>query len=134
MADGNSSPFSRSKGSQDQRPSSSPGRRSRGRPGKSYIEWRDGGKRIQRPAGTTPRDALDAWRTQTAILDGTIEAPEEAEPLPALHTSIKSESDTFLDQVKATKSEGTHDAYTSDLEWFKKKIKLSAVGKVTRAD
>jgi hypothetical protein len=54
--------------------------------------------------------------------------------LPRSHTSIKSAGDTFLGQVKATKSERTVDAYTSDLEWFKKKnLKRSAVDKLKRA-
>src|SRR5271163_818625 len=106
----------------------------RGTTGKFYVEWREDGKRIQRPAGSTSREALDAWQTQTAVLDGTIDAPEEVDPLPLSHISIKSAVDTFLDQVKATKSVATLEAYKADLNWFKKNLERSAVGKVTRAD
>lgn len=92
--------------------------------GKFYIGWREDGKRIQRPVGSTPREAKEAWKTRAAILGETIEAPEDTEPLPILHISIKSAGDTFLDQVKATKSEGTHDAYKSDLDWFRNRANL----------
>jgi integrase/recombinase XerD len=106
----------------------------KGTTGKFYVEWREGGKRIQRPAGSTTREALDVWRTQTAVLDGTIEAPEADEPLPVSHISVKSAIETFLSEVKATKSVATLDAYKADLVWFKKNLQRSLVGKVTRAD
>jgi hypothetical protein len=38
-------------------------------------------KRIRRPCGITPREVLDAWKTQVAILSEVIEAPEESETL-----------------------------------------------------
>jgi integrase/recombinase XerD len=106
----------------------------KGTTGTYYVEWREDGKRIQRPAGSAPREALDAWRTQTAVLDGTIEAPEEDEPLPVSQLSVAAAIDTFLSEVKATKSAATLDAYKTDLAWVKKNLQRSLVGKVTRAD
>jgi hypothetical protein len=41
-----------------------------------YLEWRENGKRIQKPCGTTPREALDAWNEFTNS-GGLI---EESEP------------------------------------------------------
>jgi integrase/recombinase XerD len=106
----------------------------KGTSGKFYLEYRQEGKRIQRPCGVTPREALDAWKTQMAILSGVIEVPEESEPLPGEHTSITDAVKSYLNEVKATKSAATHDAYTSDLIWFKVRLKRSLVGKVTRVD
>ena len=51
------------------------GEAGKGISGTFCLEWRDEGKRIQRPCGVAPREALDAWRTQSAALDGAIEAP-----------------------------------------------------------
>jgi integrase len=107
----------------------------KGTTGTYYLEWREEGKRIQRPVGSASREAKDAWENQVAILDGTIEAPEEeSEPLPLTHLSVASAIKTFLSEVKGNKSLATHDAYTSDLNWFKAKLARTIVGKVTRAD
>ena len=50
--------------------------------GTFYAEWRENGKRKQRPCGTTPREALDAWHLQRGILSGVVEQPagEKVEP------------------------------------------------------
>ena len=106
----------------------------KGTSGTFYLEYRQDGARIQRPCGITPREALDAWKTQVAILSRVIEAPEDSEPLPVEHTSIADAAKTYLNEVKATKSAATHDAYTSDLTWFKDRLKRSLVGKVIRTD
>jgi hypothetical protein len=45
--------------------------------GNFYLDWRESGKRRTRPAGTTPREALDAWVLQSGIQAGEAEAPEE---------------------------------------------------------
>jgi hypothetical protein len=49
--------------------------------GTFYVGWRENGKRKQRPCGTTPREALDAWYLQSGILSGAVEQPaaEDAE-------------------------------------------------------
>jgi integrase len=108
----------------------------RGMAGTFYLDYRnEQGKRIQRPVGTTPREALDEWNKQKAINEGTIEPPEEdLTDLPLKHVTIESATLTYLTEVKATKSPGTHDAYTADLDWFKARVKRKYVGLVTRAD
>ena len=107
----------------------------KGTTGKFYLDFRQDGKRIQKPCGSTPREALDEWRKQQAILDGVIEAPEEeSAPLPLDHLSIASAAATFLDQVLATKTAGTYDAYRSDLNWFKEHVRHRTVGKVNREE
>jgi integrase len=68
------------------------------------------------------------------VLNGTFEAPEEAEPLPVSHLSVTTAIETFLSEVKATKSAATLDAYKADLAWFKKNLQRSLVGKVARTD
>ena len=77
-----------------------------------YLEWRAEGKRVQKPCGSSFREALDAWQTQTAVLDATIEQPDEDEPLPINHVSVKSACDAFLAEVKGSKSAETHRAYS----------------------
>ena len=109
------------------------GQNATGTTGTFYIEYRQDGKRIQKPCGTTPREALEAWRARTAVLDGSIEEPESA-LLPLENMSIKSACDTFLGQVKATKAIETWKAYGRDLAWFRRHLRRSEVGKVSRAD
>ena len=36
--------------------------------GTFYLEWRQDGKRIQQPVGTSPQSALEAWRVQCGVL------------------------------------------------------------------
>jgi integrase len=108
----------------------------KGTTGTFYLDYRDeNGKRIQRPVGTSPREALDEWNKQKAIHDGTIEPPEEdPTDIPANRVSIESAAKTYLAEVKGTKSAGTHEAYSTDLEWFRTRIRRRFVGQVTRAD
>ena len=106
-----------------------------GTAGKFYLDYREDGKRVQKPCGTAPREALDAWRQQQLILDGTIEAePLETAPLSAEHTSVRQAVKTFLEQVQATRTPGTYDAYKSDLNWFTENIRVRVVSGVTRAE
>jgi integrase len=111
------------------------GKTVKGTTGTYYVEWREHGKRVQKPVGRSPREALDAWRTRNAILEGAIEAPEETDDsLPIEHVSIESAVKIYLTEIKGTKAEGTYDAYRADLDWFKATIKRATVGKVTRSD
>lgn len=107
----------------------------RRRDGKFYLDWRQDGKRIQKTCGVTAREALDAWRTQTAILEGVI-APLESEDDPEVtaRMSITDACETYLAEVKALKKGATYESYKRDLEWFKTHLRRSAVGKVTRKD
>lgn len=48
--------------------------------GKFYLDYRDEeGKRIRTLCGVAPRDALDAWKTQCGIANGTLEPLENGE-------------------------------------------------------
>ena len=42
--------------------------------GKFYLEWYEDGRRKTKIAGSSPREALDAWQLQTGILSGKTEA------------------------------------------------------------
>ena len=103
--------------------------------GTFYVEWWEGAKRVQRPAGQSSRDALDAWNDKTAELNGTVDVPDEDDkPLPLTHLSVTSAIATYLSEVKGNKSSATLDAYKADLKWFKDHLTRTVVGKVTRAD
>jgi integrase/recombinase XerD len=108
----------------------------KGTEGTFYLEWRENGKRIQKPCGATSREALDAWRERTAILEGTIEQPEpEIESISPAHISVADACKTYLAQVKARgKSKATLAAYARDLEWFQQHLRRKVVGLVTRQD
>jgi hypothetical protein len=74
----------------------------KGTHGTFYLDWRENGKRIQKPCGVSPREALDAWRERMAILGGTIEEPEpELETLSPIHISVEDACKACLAQVTA---------------------------------
>ena len=108
----------------------------RGTTGRFYVEWRQKGKRIQKPCGSSSREALDARRTQVALLNGEIDEPEEEDSasLPLGEVLIQSAADDFLESVKATKGPATYEAYSSDLDWFRANLQRTTVGRVTRKD
>jgi integrase/recombinase XerD len=103
--------------------------------GTFYIEWRENGKRKQRPCGTTPREALDAWHLQSGILTGVIEQPavDEVEPTKG-YTSIDTAIADYLRDVKATKGPTTYRAYAHDLRWFRSICKKHLVARLDRSD
>ena len=107
----------------------------RGTSGTFYLDWREDGKRRTRPVGTSPREALDAWRLHSGILAGEIEAPEE-EPKPARtnSTTIRGAVDSYLAEIRATKGEATWRAYAIDLAWFLSNCKKHYVDQLGRAD
>ena len=103
--------------------------------GTFYLDWREDGKRKQRPCGTTQREALDAWRLQSGILLGTVEQPEEPECEPEKGTKdIDTAIADYLRDVKATKSAATHTAYERDLKWFRSHCKKHLVSRLDRSD
>ena len=110
------------------------GEPTKGTSGTFYLEYRQDGKRIQKPCGVAPREALDAWRKQVAIQSGAVDPSEEELDLPTNRTTLKYSIDQFLAGVKATKSEATFDSYSRDLDWFKRHIKRHYVSQVTRED
>jgi site-specific recombinase XerD len=110
-----------------------------GTTGTFYLEWRESGKRIQKPVGSSPREALDAWRDKVARLVEGDDIPEESSLAPSVSKgsgSIETAFATFLTQVEATKSPGTLDAYRADLDWCAQSLKaldLQTVRGVTHA-
>jgi integrase len=100
--------------------------------GTFYVEWTDGGKRKQRPCGTTPREALEAWHQQSGILSGNVEIPEiePGDESITIDEAIKN----FLAGIKATKSAATLDKYTINLKWFRDRTKKTLVSQLTDAD
>jgi hypothetical protein len=75
------------------------GKPRRGTAGAFYLDWREDGKRRTRPVGTSPREALDAWRLHFGILAGEIEAPEEVEaPKEGSSTTIRAAVGAYLDE------------------------------------
>jgi hypothetical protein len=50
------------------------------RTGTFYLEWRIEGKRIQKPCGSVPKDALKALKDQRELLDGAEKAAIQLEP------------------------------------------------------
>jgi integrase/recombinase XerD len=103
--------------------------------GTFYVEWREDGKRKQRPCGTTPREALDAWHLQSGILSGQVEQPacEELEPTKG-DTSIDTAIRDYLRDVQATKGAATHRAYEHDLKWFRARCQKHLVSRLDRSD
>ena len=103
--------------------------------GTFYIEWREDGKRKQRPCGTTPREALDAWHLQSGILSGQVEQPAGEEPEPTKgDTSIDAAIRDYLRDVQATKGAATHRAYEHDLKWFRARCQKHLVSRLDRSD
>ncbi|HKR27774.1 MAG TPA: hypothetical protein VJS11_09965 [Acidobacteriaceae bacterium] len=100
--------------------------------GTFYIEWRENGRRIQKPVGRSPRAALDAWRAEMARLGGG--DGDEPVDVPADEVSIEKAAGEFLENVRATKSPATYEAYSGDLRWFQKEIGRITVASVTRRD
>jgi integrase/recombinase XerD len=105
------------------------------RGGTFYVEWREDGKRKQRPVGTTVREALDAWHQQCGVLAGDIEEPPEstAEATTGTTTIDRAITD-YLRDVKATKGLATHRAYSTDLKWFRKHCTKHLVSRLDRND
>lgn len=109
----------------------------RGTTGTFYLEWRESGKRVQRPCGVSAREALDAWNKQSGLVERAIESDQsESEfDLPTVaDVSIKAACDRFLAETRATKAQSTYDAYQRDLAWFKTHLPRNFVAKVCRED
>ena len=103
--------------------------------GTFYLDWREDGKRKQKPCGTTPREALDAWHLQSGILSGAVEQPEEPENESEIGTrTIDTAIADYLRDVKATKGAATFTAYERDLKWFRSHCKKNLVLRLDRSD
>ena len=103
--------------------------------GKFYLEWYEDGRRKTKIAGSSPREALDAWQLQTGILSGKTEATEEpAEETDDTVVTIDAAIEKYLREVKATKGKATLSAYSRDLCWFRKHCSKHYVTRLTRDD
>jgi integrase len=101
--------------------------------GTFYLEYRENGKRIQKPCGQTPREALDAWYLQCGIRTGEIEPEEETASAPKGLT-ITNAIERFLVDVRATKGERTFKEYRRQLEWFHSRTTKKSVSELDRSD
>lgn len=102
--------------------------------GKFYLDYRDEeGKRVRTPCGVSPREALDAWKTQSGIANGTIE-PSAIGENPGERATVADGIKQFLSEVNSTKSTATYQAYSKDSAWFSAKLNRHYVDQVSRAD
>jgi integrase len=101
--------------------------------GTFYIEFRENGKRVQRPCGATPREALDAWHLQCGIRVGEIEA-EEQPTRSDKGLTIDQAIERYLVDIKATKGERTYRAYRRQLSWFRERTSRRYVSELDRSD
>jgi integrase/recombinase XerD len=97
-------------------------------PGTFYIEWRQDGKRHQEKVGANPRIALDHLHHKQEALDSSKVAPSD----PEQGMSIADACETFLKDVKATRSDATHRTYAVQTKWFLKRTTKSYVSEVDR--
>lgn len=103
--------------------------------GKLYLEWYEDGKRKQRIAGTSPREALDQWRLKTGELSGTVETSEDqAEDTGDTVVTINAAIEKYLREVKATKGEATLSAYARDPRWFRTHYEKHYAAQLKRDD
>jgi hypothetical protein len=101
--------------------------------GTFYLDWRGRVKRLTRPAGTSPREALDAWRLQSGIFSDEIKLSEE--PVKGdKGLTIDNAIEKYLVEVRATKGERTHRAYRQELLWFRKHSKKRYVSELNRSE
>jgi len=99
-----------------------------------YLEWREKGKRIRRPAG---RDATDANNQRlakeaelNAVNAGVPVMPETGDSRVLLRTAITD----YLDDVKLSKKPKTLSAYTTALQYFAESCHALHVQDVERRD
>ena len=109
-----------------------------------YLEWRENGKRITRELGTSPREALDAWRRQCLAQLGLVQMglvqtgvmdAEEEEPLwSASGLTIDAAVERYLVDIRATKSTRTYKEYRRQLAWFQAHTTKRLVSELDRSD
>ena len=101
--------------------------------GTFYLQFRENGRRIQRPVGNSPREAKDAWNLQCNPYEESESVTDEEETGPEV-TTVATAFRRFLEEVKATKEEATHLAYQRDLKWVEPRLGPKLVGQITRHD
>jgi len=109
-------------------------------PGTYYLEWRpDGkaGKRTYEPVGSDPRAALEALLVKEGVLARPLEPapkPEREQPAAPKGTLLTQACETFLMEIKATKSPATHRTYRVQTRWFLRHTLKSLVEEIDRGD
>ncbi|MGA8162316.1 MAG: hypothetical protein WA374_04415 [Acidobacteriaceae bacterium] len=101
--------------------------------GTFYLEYRENGRRVQRPVGNSPREAEDAWMRQASPERMADEEAEPAEENPELLT-IREAFDRFLREATAMREPATAGAYEADLAWIAPQLSRRLVAEVTRGD
>jgi hypothetical protein len=99
--------------------------------GTFYLEYYEDGRRIQRPVGTAPREAKDAWYRQSNP-EPESEPSLGAEELRPDLITVAVAFQRFLEEVKATKEPATFNAYQADLAWVERRLARMLVSQVTR--
>jgi site-specific recombinase XerD len=112
-----------------------------GRPAKPeggtyYIEWHEGGKRLQRPVGSNWRAAIDGLRTQKHVLAlRAAGAPvEDAPQISSTGLRIKTAIDRYLEESKVALRRKSHLKYRSALREFAAFTTRTLVKSVQRED
>src|SRR5579863_5040768 len=102
--------------------------------GTFYLDYKENGVRRQTAVGTTPRDALEAWRTKLAQLTGLIESDPEADSAPDAGLTIYQAIENYLTEVAATKEIRTFRQYRRELAWFRSYCHKRYVSELNRGD
>jgi integrase len=110
------------------------GKPTRSTTGTFYLEYYENGRRVQKPAGNSPREARDAWnRHCNPDIDSASILDDDETAGPEL-TPIATAFERFLEETRATKEPATHSAYRRDLDWVASRLGRQFVSKVTRHD
>ena len=111
------------------------GQQVRSTTGMFHLDWRADGKRHQPSVGPDPREALEQYRNQSYALshgEGSVLLPK---PLKESRgTLIVDAIDSYLLDVKATKSLATLRDYRPSLNWFLKSTAKEYVQDLDRQD
>lgn len=110
------------------------GKAVRGTGGTFYLEWRENGRRIQRPCGTSPGEALDQWAARSGLIAGTSRSAPKRGSVRTSGVSIQTACEQFLAGIAATRAPSTHKAYDRDLTWFGNHVRRTFVSEVGRED
>ena len=101
--------------------------------GTFYLDWRHEGKRVQKPCGKSPREALDAWRTKSAAEpDGGALGEQGVDPDG--RGTVDAAITGFLAGIRGIKSPATVQAYGRDLKWFRRHCGKTFVAEIGRAE
>lgn len=101
--------------------------------GTFYLEYYEDGRRVQRPVGSAPRAAKDAWMRQANPADRQEEDEPAEDPNPE-GVTVEEAFSRFLREVKGSREPETWRAYSADLEWAAPKLEHRLVSQITRHD